>query len=320
MFNPSKKAIVILYTFTAFLILFFILSISLFSSSAKGKKHIQKIELLHQADISNIDIITIQNGNQNIILSKSDNSWLLINPQNDKNKIPADTDKLSQFFVMLCSTHDLIKAGKADIRELKENSLNSYGFDQNNGTTITLYKNSSPYQQLYFGSLNFSQSQRYFTTNELNSVFLAGPEFENFLSTSVQSWVDPYIISEQLRNSVFTMGEVQTVTFYDYINKKNYKLENSKDQDKEKINKLLELRHGGFAQIKQDLDSLNKEAGLSFEMGDKSNIYMELYLHPAEENEYIVNVTFNSERLSKSFSYTSQISLWTYNKIKEMML
>ena len=36
--------------------------------------------------------------------------------------------------------------------------------------------------------------------------------------------------------------------------------------------------------------------------------------------EYAVKTTFDSPRLSKNFTYTTKISLWTYNKIKEIML
>ena len=63
-----------------------------------------------------------------------------------------------------------------------------------------------------------------------------------------------------------------------------------------------------------------KTAYVKIQMGDKSQITLDLFEHPSIENEYIVYTTFESERLAKSFTYKTQISAWTYNKISEMML
>lgn len=319
MINPSKKTMKITYTLAALFTLLFILTITVFSpaSTVNKKRHSIQLQFIHEADISNIDIITIQHGDSAIILSRSDNMWLLANQNDVNDKIPADVQKLKSFFLLLASKHTMTKAGNTADKD------NSYGLDTEEGTTITLYKNSLAYQSLNFGDLNFSQTQRYFTSAELKSVFLAGQEFNDFLTTSVTAWADPYIISTQLLNDVFSMGLAQTADFYDYQKNQHITLTSSDKEENKSIQKLFDLRHGGFAQDLQNQsadDQQNKVLAVKIQMGDKSQINLDLFGHPTIENEYIVFTTFNSERLEKSFSYKTQISAWTYSKISEMML
>ena len=310
MINPSKKQLIIIYSFAAILAVLYILSLTVFSKTVKSKKHIQQLQLLHEADISNIDIITIQNDAAAVILTRTDNMWLIVNQNDVNDRIPADTQRLQKFFVLLVSKHNMTKAGKSD-----SSNGNAYGLDSDQATVITLYKNGTAYEKLSFGALNFSQTERYFTTQELKSVYLAGQEFDGFLNVSVQSWADPYIISEQLKNDVFMMGEPQGISVL-YDSNSNEVPEPVEGFDFEK---LFELRHGGFA------ENLPAEQVLSFviQMGDKSSIQLDISQIISDEdsvNAYIVKTTFDSERTQKTVSYTTQISQWTYNKISEMML
>ena len=319
MINPSKKTMGITYAVAAVLTILFILSITVFSpsSNANKKRHRLQLQIIHEADISNIDIITIQQADSAIILTRTDNMWLIANQNNVDDKIPANTDRLKSFFVFLASKHRLTKAGNS------ANNDNSYGLDKQDSTVITLYKNGTAYQSLNFGDLNFSQTQRYFTTAEVKAVFLAGSEFEPFLTTSVTSWADPYIISTQLLNDAFSMGLAQTADFFDYKTESHVTFTTSDDEQKKSIQKLFDLRHGGFVEADSNQISdkpQNKTSSVKIQMGDKSQISLDLFEHPAIENEYIVYTTFESERLAKSFTYKTQISAWTYNKISEIML
>lgn len=319
MINPSKKIMSITYALAGLLTLLFILTITLFSPSGTANKKRQaiQVQLIHEADISNIDIITIQHGASAIILNRSDNMWLLANQNNVNDKIPADVQRLKSFFLLLATKHKMVKAGNASSKD------NSYGLDSQEATVITLYKNGLAYQLLSFGDLNFSQTQRYFTSQELKSVFLAGQEFDGFLTGSVTAWADPYIISPQLLNDVFSMGEAQSLDFYDYKTKKSTLLNTSDQEQNESIQKLFDLRHGGFVADSENQafeSSQNKALAVKIQMGDKSQIKLEICEHDTIENEYIVYTSFDSERLGKSFSYKTQISAWTYSKISEMML
>ena len=289
--SKGKTTQILLLSLITILTITELLYITVFSKTGEKKRHQQEIQLLHEADISQIDGIIIQGNNEGLILKRTDDMWLLTDMSNPGSSIPADTQRLAKLFVNLVSKHIMTKTGKKD-----STIINTYGLDETNGTVISLFKNGTEYQRLYFGSTDFSQSRRYFTTLELNSVFLFDSSFENFLSTSVQSWSDPYIISQQLKDEVFKMGEAQNID-----------------------PKLFELRHGGIADALIDLPV---DLSFTIQMGDKSTITLDIYEYPADDSvqEYVVSTTFDSFRLGKSFSYNTKISLWTYNKIKEIML
>ena len=317
--NITPKKLTVLYTAVFILLILYILSFTVFSSSASQKRIRQQIQLLHEADISSIDQIAIQNNSSYILLTRKNNMWLASANFEYENFLPADTEVLQKFFVSLISQHNMIKAGKKEIE-------NMTGINQQNAVTISLVKNGELYQNLYFGELNFSQSERYFTTDELNSIFLIDTSFDSYLTTSSQYWCDPYLISEQLKNSVFQMGDIQslTLTYNEEDKPRNIKRTPSWENWNAASQKLLELRHGGFAPLEEisviDELSLIPVMSLEFEMGDKSVINQNFYLSQSVENEYLVKTTFSSPRSSEDFTCYSKISLWTYNKIKEMIL
>ena len=177
MINVTSKKLFIVYSIAAILMLFYILSLTVFSSQGNQKKHKSEIQLLHEADISLIDNILIQNSTGQIILRRQNNMWLVSQEPEQDNFIPADTQLLQKFFVDLVSKHIIYKSGKKD-------EENSYGLSHSDVTAISLYKNSSPYQTLYFGDQDFTQTQRYFTTDEFNSVYLIDSTFDSYLSIS----------------------------------------------------------------------------------------------------------------------------------------
>lgn len=298
MIKVTPKKLFILYGASAVLLILYLLSFNVLSGNREHKKHYQEIQLLHEADISTIDQILIQNNSTAILLERQNNMWLACLDFQFENCIPADTSALQKLFVNLCSKHKMAKAGN-------KNQVQAFGLSQDEVTVISLYKDGQEYEHLFFGSSDFSQTGRYFTTNELNSVFLFDSSFDNYLSVNTQVWLDPYIISSQLKDSVFNMGDIQNLST-------------------ESAQKLLELRHGGFAtqaEIQAVEENTTKQVNqLHLQMGDKSTIQLMIYNSILSDNEYIVKTTFISDRTGQSFSYYSKISLWTYNKIKEITL
>lgn len=298
MIKITSRKLFAVYTSLSILLLLYILSFNVFSSQGDHKRHYQEIQLLHEADISTIDQIIIQNATDAILLVRQNNMWLACKDFNIENIIPADTQLLQKLFVNLAGKHKMAKSGN-------KNSVESYGLSQNDVTAISLYKNGQEYEHLFFGNNDFAQTGRYFTTNELNSVFLFDTTFDNFLSVSSTHWCDPFLISSQLKDSVFNMGDIQ-----------NY--------DSQTAQKLLELRHGGFAQNQEiqavQNNTVPKVQSLVLHMGDKSTIKLDIYNSCLADNEYIVQTNFNSSRTGQSFSYYTKISLWTYNKISEITL
>ncbi len=298
MIKVTSKKLFIIYAASAILLLLYFFSFNVFSGNKEHKKHFQDIQLLHEADISTIDQILIQNNTTAILLERQNNMWLVCKDFNFDNLIPADTQQLQKLFVNLCSKHKMAKAGN-------KNNVQAYGLTQEDVTVISLYKDGQEYEHLFFGDTDFSQTGRYFTTNELNSVFLFDSSFDNYLSVNTQVWCDPYIISSQLKNSVFNMGDIQNLST-------------------DSAQKLLELRHGGFAEqseIEAVLNNTTKQLeDIPLQMGDKSTIVLSIYNSILTDNEYIVKTTFISDRTGQSFSYFTKISFWTYNKISEITL
>lgn len=300
MIKVTSKKIFFVYALCAVLLLLYVFSFTVFSTDGKHKRHSQSIQLLHEADVSTIDQIIIQNNSSAIILNRQNNMWLASSDFTQDNFIPADTEMLKKLFVNLATVHKITKAGK-------KSGVEAYGLSQDTVTAISLYKDGLEYEHLFFGNLDFTQSERYFTTNELNSVFLIDSSFDSFLSLSSQTWCDPYIISAQLKEQVFQMGDIQSL-------------------QKEAADKLLELRHGGFASLDEINQALSNpilhDYNLTLHMGDKSVIKLDFYNSDLtkDSSDYLVKVQFESARTGQSFTYYTKISLWTYNKIKEITL
>ena len=143
-------------------------------------------------------------------------------------------------------------------------------------------------------------------TGESTQVYEIDDSMDSYLTTSIQSWTEPYIISRQIVST-----DIQT------INRK---------ADIENKEKLLELRHGGLPEL-SELTALiinenqNPETELAIENGDKSRILLEIYKSVNDETSYIIKADYYKPD-SKSAFYTSwlKISSWTYNKIKEITL
>jgi len=318
MIKASSKKVFFTWFASGLLLLLYIFSFTLFSDDKDKKAFRTQLILINEADISNIDGFVVQDSKGALLISKTKDMWLLASAEDSLNTIPADTQKLKEFFLLLTSKKELTKAGE----KKSDQELNSYGLSSSQAITISIYKNGSRYKTLSFGDLNFSQTGRYFTDEELNSILLYDNSFDSYLTSSLQNWADPYIISDQLKNYVFNCGDIQSASSYDYIQKEGKVLTSQDENWQSSISKLEELRHGGFAKDAEKLisqNSLSPVIKVHLETGNMASILLEIYATP-NESQFIVKSSFNSEPQAKSFSYYTSISLWTYNKIKEIML
>lgn len=314
MIKVTVKKILLIYLLVFLLVLSYILSFTVFDSEHKNKAQSQQIVFISQTDISQIDGFIIQNQDDVILLNRQNDMWLMCNALETSNKIPADVNTLQNLFLTLAATHNVTKAGNKE-------QLISYGLDDSQCSSITIIKNGQVYHTLLFGNLDFSQSHVYFTDEELNSVYLIDDAFQSYLNTSTQTWSDPYIISEQLRNSVFQTGEIQSASIYDYSTRQGAAHTTEAENWSEISSKLLELRHGGFAPDAYELTKTESPLVLiSLETGAMAQIQLEIYNLAQNDNEYIIKTSFKSELIEKEFYYFTAVSLWTYNKIMEIML
>ncbi len=314
MIKVTVKKILFIYLLVFLLVLSYILSFTVFNSEHKNKAKTQQIVFISQADISQIDGFIIQNQEAVILLNRQNDMWLMCNTLDTSNKIPADANTLQKLFITLAASHNITKAGN------KQN-LAGYGLDASQNSSITIIKNGQIYHTLSFGNFDFSQSHIYFTDEELNSVYLINDAFQAYLNTSTQTWADPYIISEQLRNSVFQTGELQSASIYNYSTRQGAALTTESENWKDITSKLLELRHGGFAPQARELkNTTSPQTLISLQTGAMAQIQLEIYNFEQNDNEYIIKTTFKSELTKKEFYYYTAVSQWTYNKIMEIML
>ena len=176
--------------------------------------------------------------------------------------------------------------------------------------------------QILFGKNDFSQTNRYVKSASSNTVYETKDFMQNYLSTSIQFWSEPFIISQNVCGGI-KASDIQRVI----INNKVY-TPSSKDFSSY-TSKLLELRHGGFYQTAAGADGQTaagpSAAGQSsfgqladgdvaekiqLELGNKNQI--DLYVYKTEvESEYFCKIIYNR----KDFFYFN-ISAWTLGKLK----
>lgn len=317
MIKASSKNIFIVYFLATVLTIFYVLSFGSLNKENKKKAQSRKINFILESDIPQIDGIIIQDNDGQVIITKENDMWLMCRAEEPENKIPVDVNTLQKLFVLLADTRTIVQAGeKKDAVILKD-----YGLTAEQAATIAIYKNGTLYHSLMFGNLDFSQSNYYFTDEELNEVYLIDNSFQSYISSSVQIWSDPNIISNQLTTQVFKTGDIQSISAYDYETQTGNALTSDSENWQDITSKLEDLRHGGFAtNAEQICRSYNAKTIVHLETGNLSKITLEIFESPVAENEFIVKTGFDSELNQKSFSYYTAISLWTYNKIKEMIL
>ena len=148
---------------------------------------------------------------------------------------------------------------------------------------------------------------------------------DNYLTTSVQFWCDSSLISQNV------FGKIQASDI-----QKNYVIFDDEMHTFSDLQKLLDLRHGGFIsniqknQDEQILESANQsqkknqnENSISkmkifLELGNKNQITLNFIQE--KKNSFVQVESIYENSYGEKFVYNSQISLWTYNKIKEITL
>ncbi len=321
--SGRKNKILLIIT----IILAILYALSFVKNATSDKRDKVKTALVNQKYKENITSILLQDLSGCIEISKDEGFWILQTPvqentimseadQNLSISLPASQEKINNLLDELIKVRNLYKISD------KINKNSSLGLT--NGTEFHLrysYKDTDnaadTFRELIFGNQDFSLSSRYFMTGENTQVYEIDNSLDLYLSTSIQSWTEPYIISKTVIKS-----DIQSLTFIsneDY-GKKTAKKISGKNAGTEK---LLELRHGGLPSADELIKIANKaaESEIEIENGDKSRIILKITKSEDGEANYIVNVKYYKPDAKSAF-YTSyaKISSWTYNKIKEITL
>ena len=308
----KNKNLIFLYAAVLILAVLYMLS---FIKKTDRRKPVNTA-LINSKYTNSIYKIQLSNSEGSLELTKTDGIWFA-------EDFPADAERINNFLNNLTKIRTLYK-----LQEIKSNSsaksgnLNElYGFDEANKFVLRYFYNESDFSEIIFGKNDFSQTSRYLMSSKSTAVYEADDSLETYLSISKQIWCEPYLISHIIPGKI-TSDLIQNIKI-NYQDKESIK--NSKTENWEiNTTKLLDLRHGGFSSSETQSQSAQftqnqAEMTLSIELGNKNSIVLKIA--PSENaQEYQVRTEYYLNNPQKIFICNSKISLWTYNKIKEIML
>lgn len=306
-----------LYIIALSLLFLYIFSF-IFQKSDKRKS--VKSALINPLYVNKIDSFELFDGDkEKIIFKKNQNVWEIHKDfDNSLQKIPAETKKIENFLKTASEVVNMYKISDT--------------FTENNSFMILKpgyiqlkYTIDNKIYEIFFGAQDFSLSSRYVMSGKSTAIYEISNYLDNYLTTSVQFWCDSSLISQNV------FGKIQASDI-----QKNYVIFDDKMHTFSDLQKLLDLRHGGFVsniqknQEEQILESANQsqkknqnENSISkmkifLELGNKNQITLNFI--QVKENSFVEVESVYENSSGEKFVYNSQISLWTYNKIKEITL
>jgi len=291
----NKLKLIILYSTVIILTILYILS---FTQKRDRRKSV-KTALVNSKNLDSIYKIELKNNNELLELEKINDLWFL-------DAYPADSERVKAFLKDLTQIRSLYK--------LKDNLSRNTSYGLNDGSEFILrYYYNDTAAELIFGKNDFSQTSRYLMTGKSTAIYELDNSLDKYLSCSRQLWADPYLISQNI------LGKIEADLFQSikvsFQNQITYKNPEEKDWIYN-INKLLALRHGAFD------NAFNEgliEMKLEIELGNKNQIILEI-ASAENKQEYFVKSQYFNNTQRENYTTYSKISLWTYNKIKEIML
>lgn len=295
------------------ILIFTVTYILSFSKNKTGKDYRKQkeTELVNEKYENKINMFQIKQGRKLLTLNKKQDFWTVKYDNASLEELPADNKKIDSFIKQLIALRKVYKV--AD----KPGKDNNFGLDDENTLTIRYYLEDDSFYDLIFGTTDFSRTYRYFMTGSSLSVYQIDSSLDSFLSTSVQNWSDPNIISTSILGSL-NEKDVQSVKIIqDNI---TYFLNHSNTNDfYSKINKLLSLRHGGFALPTEDFIA---DFSMEIELGNKNWVLLQVSKDANIENDFILKLDYyiESNQSKNKYTFYSKISSWTYKSIKEITL
>ena len=280
---------------------------SFFKTTDKRKK--MNTALVNTKYLPSITEIDLSQNGEELRLIKQNEIWFLeagsgTNPETNLELIPVEQKRLDNFLQELSKTRTAYKISD----KIEKN--NAYGLTDGSELILRYYYSSSDnYYELIFGNNDFSQTSRYFMTGKSAAVYEIDSSLNNYLSLLPQLWYDPYIISKALQKNL-TYKDIQRIKV-DFEGKPSV-ITTKTDGFADKVSKFIELRHGGKTEYKS---IGSPELTITLEKGDKNEITVSIFA-TENQSEYNIETTYSETGIKVN----TKISLWTYNKIKEIML
>ena len=316
-FNKKSNLLIALTAFLA--ILYFLSFTKNCSIQQQDKREKLKTALVNQKYKDSISYITLQDSTGNLELHNYNGFWTLqrlsdyVSSQvTEPASVPVSPERINSFLNELIKVRNLYKISD---KITKNSSLGlSNGTEFHIGYAVstpdTASEGKESFYELIFGNQDFSLTSRYMMSGENPQVYEIDDSLDPYLTTSIQSWAEPYIISRIAANT----KDIQSITVFK-TDSKSYKLTDT--------SKLLELRHGGLPSL-SEYEELNDKSALctiQIENGDKTSEVLKIYKSDNQnENSYIVKVLYKNAAGNTSYTSCSKISGWTYNKIIETTL
>lgn len=304
-----------LYIIIVILIFLYVFSF-IFQRSDKRKS--LKSTLINPSYVNEIEYFELFDGDkEKLIFQKNGNVWEIHkNYENNIQKLPAESTIINDFFKTASGVVNMYKISDTFT---KDNSF----MILKPGYIQFKYTYKDKIYEIYFGAQDFSLSSRYVMSGKSTNIYEISNFMDKYLTTSVQFWCDSSLISQNV------FGKIQVSDI-----QKNYVIFDDKMHIFSDLQKLLDLRHGGFiSNIQSNQDEKNPENAyknnhqnkeyeskmtIFLELGNKNQITLNFF--QLKENSFVSVESVYENSVGEKFVYNSQISLWTYNKIKEITL
>ena len=306
-----KKTDKLLYAAAAILLLTYAVSYSKKLSSTDKRVSV-KSALVNPENKDKITSFTLQDNNGLLNFQKKEGFWCLYE-ENENYSVPASNKLVEDFLNEMIKIHNMYKISDPNMSKKTDFSLDSKYFPAETQISFKYMLSDGRDYNLLFGNKDFSQANRYISAENNASVYEVENTFEPYLTTNVQNWSEPYIISQQVFGSI-SEEDVQNV---DFNGKKNIKIN---------VQKLLELRHGGLFSIPSRLissvsflDMSNRTDEMNIYLGNKNFIDF-AFVKISDEAYCLIAAYYDSTKSEPVYEAYMKISLWTYNKIKEIIL
>ena len=305
------------YLYIIIVILIFLYVFS-FVFQRSDKRKALKSTLINPSYVNEIEYFELFDGDkEKLIFQKNGNVWEIHkNYENYIQKLPAESTIINDFLKTASGVVNMYKISDT--------------FTENNSFMILKpgyiqfkYTYKDKIYEIYFGAQDFSLSSRFVMSGKSTDIYEISNFLDNYLTTSVQFWCDSSLISQNV------FGKIQVSDI-----QKNYVIFDDKMHIFSDLQKLLDLRHGGFiSNIQSNQDEKNPEnpykndhqnkeyeskMTIFLELGNKNQITLNLF--QLKENSFVSVESVYENSVGEKFVYNSQISLWTYNKIKEITL
>lgn len=306
-----------LYIIIVILIFLYVFSF-IFQRSDKRKS--LKSTLINPSYVNEIEYFELFDGDkEKLIFQKNGNVWEIHkNYENNIQKLPAESTIINDFFK---TASEVVNMYKISDTFTEDNSF----MILKPGYIQFKYTCKDKIYEIYFGAQDFSLSSRFVMSGKSTDIYEISNFMDKYLTTSVQFWCDSSLISQNVFGKI-KVSDIQ----------KNYVIFDDKMYIFSDLQKLLDLRHGGFISDYKNLqnEQINENSfqtqnensekkfeskmEIFLELGNKNQIHLNLV--QIKDNSFVQVESVYQNEVGEKFVYNSQISLWTYNKIKEITL